>query len=117
MRIYIPDDTLPAVSPQVLSLLGLSREDFIQNVIYGELTRDPYDYDASVVCAMDDFLIQNLSNQEYERFMRNHIPMLTYEDDYIRVQKVIARYVRRIDFQSFDMRLFHRGYGIELNDI
>ncbi|MND14815.1 hypothetical protein D3C81_957340 [compost metagenome] len=117
MRIYIPDDTLPVISANVLALLGLSREDFIQNVIYGELTRDPYDYDASVVCSMDDFLIQNLTNHEYERFMRSQIPMIAYEADYIRVQQVIARYLKRIDFGSFDMRLFHRGYGIELNSI
>lgn len=113
MRFYLRDDLLPPLDKEVLNRLGVGRDEFIQNVIYGELTRDPFAYDESVIMCMDDFLVQNLTELEYAYFMNHMAVRLAYEDDYIRMQNVIARYLRpalRYNNCDYDLRL-RPGHG------
>lgn len=119
MRFYLHDKLLPQLDPEILNQLGVDREEFIHNVIYGELTRDPSAYDESVIVSMDDFLVQHLSYQDYDYFLANMAMRLAYEDDYIKAQGVVARYLRPIlkhhDY-GFDLRILSgHGYVVDLN--
>ena len=113
MHFYLRDDLLPPLDKEVLHRLGVGRDEFIQNVIYGELTRDPFAYDESVIMCMDDFLVQNLTELEYAYFINHKAICLAYEDDYIRMQNVVARYLRpalKYNNCDYDLRL-RPGHG------
>lgn len=118
MRFYLRDTLLPTIDPIMLNQLGVGRDEFIHSVIYGELTRDPLAYDESVIMTMDDFLVQNLSESEYDYFLTNMGMRLTYENDYVRVQETVARYLKPILKQGdyvFDLRLNpNHGYFVDL---
>lgn len=118
MRFYIRDTLLPPIDPEILNQLGVGRDEFIQNVIYGELTRDPSAYDESVICAMDDFLVQNLTELEYAYFITHRAQLLIYEENYIRTQVTVARYLKPIlkhGNYEFDLRLNpNHGHYVDL---
>ena len=118
MRFYLRDTLLPSLDKEILNQLGVGRDEFIQNVIYGELTRDPSAYDESVICSMDDFLIQNLSASEYDYFLANMGLRLTYETDYVRTQEAVARYLKPLlkhHNYEFDLRLNpNHGHIVDL---
>ena len=118
MRFYLRDTLLPELDSGILNILGVGRDEFVQNVIYGELTRDPTAYDESVICSMDDFLVQNLTQMEYDYFLGNMGMRLTYEDNYVKTQETVARYLKPLlkhyDYQ-FDLRLNpNHGHYVEL---
>lgn len=118
MRFYLRDTLLPTLDKEILNQLGVGRDEFIQNVIYGELTRDPSAYDESVICSMDDFLVQNLSASEYDYFLANMGLRLTYETDYVRTQEAVARYLKpllKYHNYEFDLRLNpNHGHIVDL---
>lgn len=118
MRLYIRDTLLPPVDKQVLEQLGVGRDEFMQNVIYGELTRDAQAYDESVIMCMDDFLVQNMSPMDYDYFLNNMAMRLAYEQDYVRTQETVARYLKPLlkhgDY-VFDLRLVpNHGHYVDL---
>ena len=118
MRFYIRDTLLPPIDAEILNQLGVDRDEFLQSVIYGELTRDPSAYDESVIMAMDDFLVQHLSELDYAYFITHRAQLLVYEDNYIRAQKTIARYLYPLlkhGNYDFDLRLNpNHGHYVDL---
>jgi hypothetical protein len=118
MRLYIRDALLPPVDKDILDQLGVDRDEFLSSVIYGELTRDPSDYDASVICSMDDFLVQHLTELEYAYFRVHKAQLLAYEDNYLRAQAMVARYLKPIikhGNYDFDLRLNpNHGHYVDL---
>jgi hypothetical protein len=118
IRFYLRDTLLPAVDKCILEQLGVDRDEFVQAVIYGELTRDPSAYDESVICSMDDFLVQHLTELEYAYFMTHRAQLMVYEEDYIRIQKAVARYLHpllKYGNYDFDLRLAPKhGHIVDL---
>lgn len=118
MRFYLRDALLPEIDKEILNQLGVDRDEFVQNVIYGELTRDPSAYDESVICSMDDFLVQNLTELEYAYFMTHRAQLMIYEQDYIRMQTMVARYLKPLlkhGHYKFDLRLQpNHGHYVDL---
>lgn len=118
MRFYLADKLIPALDGIVLNQLGVGREEFIHNVIYGELTRDPSAYDESVIMSMDDFLLQSLSWTEYGYFLNNMGLRLAFENDYINVQSLVAQYIKPLmntDNYLFDLRITrNHGFMVDL---
>ncbi|MNG00040.1 hypothetical protein D3C85_107770 [compost metagenome] len=118
MRFYLRDALLPEIDKEILNQLGVDRDEFVQNVIYGELTRDPSAYDESVICSMDDFLVQNLTELEYAYFMTHRAQLMIYEQDYIRMQTMVARYLKPLlkhGHYEFDLRLQpNHGHYVDL---
>jgi hypothetical protein len=118
MRLYIRDTLLPPVDKDILDQLGVDRDEFFNNVLYGELTRDPLDYEASVICSMDDFLVQHLTEMEYAYFMVHKAQLMAYEENYIRAQIAVARYLKPIlkhGNYDFDLRVNpNHGHYVDL---
>lgn len=121
MRFYLRDALLPPLDQEVLNRLSVDRDVFVQNVIYGELTRDPFAYDESVIMCMDDFLVQNLSELEYAYFMNHTAIRVAYEDDYIRMQNIVARYLRPVlkyNNCEYDLRLNpNHGHYVDVYEV
>lgn len=120
MQIYIPDRLFPQIENRVLGYIEVGRDVFILSALYDELMSDPTAYDESVCVAMDDFLVQNLTNDQYRGIFSERYLLSAYERCYVTVREIAAQYLKKLiqDHDcTFEIRhgLNNKGYWIDLS--
>ena len=108
--LYFPDGYFPQINPQVLSCLGINRDEFVLSVICSEQhisDDDPNDLYVAMDELKDELLVTPCDPSW----------LVLYEHDYLSVRHVLWMMLNRTDLQQFDRLSVYGNYSPSTGEI